>query len=267
MVLTEYRINCRYTIALVTDLHEYDPSEVLVLLKQAKPDLICAAGDMLEHHDKGTDPRGERDFSTASRAATAVRHTLQNGFYAVKNRIMPEKRVVTAIHTYRFFREAAKIAPVFYSLGNHEWYLTEQDYAVLRESGITLLDNSDVVWNGLHIGGFSPKTDLEWFRRFCQTEGYKILLCHHPDYYERYTGESTVDLILSGHAHGGQIHLGRWGIYAPGQGFFSKYTKGMYDGRLVVSAGCANTSLIPRWGNPCEVVLLRGTQSGTALRT
>ena len=81
---------------------------------------------------------------------------------------------------YEFFYEASKIAPVFYSLGNHEWFLTEKDQAVLKDCGVKLLDNTDceVVVKGikLHIGGLSPQPDLEWLDRFCEIDGYKILL-------------------------------------------------------------------------------------------
>lgn len=63
--------------------------------------------------------------------------------------------------------------------------------------------------------------------------------------------------MLSGHAHGGQIRILGRGVFSPGQGLFPKYTKGIYEGRLVVSAGCSNTASIPRWGNPCEVVAIR----------
>ena len=47
------------------------------------------------------------------------------------------------------------------------------------------------------------------------------------------------------------------GIFAPGQGLLPKYHHGVYDGRLVVSAGCSNTASIPRWGNETEVVIVR----------
>ena len=65
-----------------------------------------------------------------------------------------------------------------------------------------------------------------------------------------------IDLILAGHAHGGQIRLFGHGLYAYGQGLFPKYTKGIYDGKLIVSAGLANTSRFPRINNPPEIVFL-----------
>ena len=63
-----------------------------------------------------------------------------------------------------------------------------------------------------------------------------------------------VDLVLAGHAHGGQIRIREQGVYAPGQGLFPRYTKGVVDGRMIVSAGAGNPVHMPRWGNPCEIV-------------
>lgn len=63
-----------------------------------------------------------------------------------------------------------------------------------------------------------------------------------------------IDLILSGHYHGGQIAIGNRGVYVSGQGLFPKYTGGCYDNKLVVSKGLYNTSWIPRIGNPEELV-------------
>lgn len=244
MVLTEYDINrnkCNstiyenlaptITIALVTDLHEYDPTEVLQLLKQASPDMICIAGDTFERHGSG------------------------------------KKRESGSQYLYRFLREVSKItdaqgrtAPVFMSLGNHEWYLNQKDKKAIQDSGIILLDNTDVKTCvkdvKLCIGGLSTRVDESWLEEFSHKAGYKILLSHHPEYYKAYIQSKDIDLILSGHAHGGQIRVLGHGLFSPGQGLFPRYSRGVYDGRLVVSTGCANTATIPRWGNPCEVVLI-----------
>ena len=109
----------------------------------------------------------------------------------------------------------------------------------------------------VRIGGLSTEADFEWLENFCGKDGYKILLCHHPEYYEPFLKGKKINLILSGHAHGGQIRIRNQGIYAPGQGLFPKYTKGIYDGKLIVTTGAANTASVPRWGNPCEVVMIQ----------
>ena len=106
--------------------------------------------------------------------------------------------------------------------------------------------------------------DREWLEDFARQEGYKILLCHHPEYWalrEPMIRDKTIDLVLSGHAHGGQWQILGHGIFAPGQGLLPKYTHGVHYGpygRLIISRGLSNPySFAPRWGNPPEIVFLR----------
>jgi predicted MPP superfamily phosphohydrolase len=84
----------------------------------------------------------------------------------------------------------------------------------------------------------------------------KILLCHHPEYYERYLKDKSIDLTVSGHAHGGQWRFFGKGVFAPGQGIFPRYTSGVYDGKLVVSRGLKPARIIPRFFNAPEVVII-----------
>ena len=87
------------------------------------------------------------------------------------------------------------------------------------------------------------------------TPGYHLLLCHHPEYFDRYLRDYPIDLTVSGHAHGGQWRVFGRGVYAPDQGLFPKYTSGLHEDRLVISRGVANTvPFAPRLFNPCEVV-------------
>ncbi len=185
-----------------------------------------------------------------------------------------------------FLDACGDIASTFVSLGNH-------DVAEIIEpmcssaKGVTLLDNGyvDTVVKGipLRIGGLSspiskhwkeiiagievqqdksepkpqkPESNAAWLTDFTVTSSYKILLCHQPEYYPCYLSHLPIDLILAGHTHGGQWRIGGQGIYAPGQGWFPKYSRGVYDGRLVVSAGVSNTTWIPRFFNPREIVVV-----------
>ena len=171
---------------------------------------------------------------------------------------------------YRFLEEAVKIAPVVLGVGNHEWYHTEEDLQFFKEHGVVFLDNRDceltVKGQKLLIGGMSTRYDLEWLDQFSQKDGVKILICHHPDYYPKYikdTNRNTFALIVAGHAHGGQWRLCSRGgrkrgipVFAPGQGLFPRYSYGQYD-NMIVSAGVSNTANIPRFGNPCEVVMIQ----------
>lgn len=257
---TEYDISAGVsrTIALVTDLHEFDPEPVLEILRQARPDVIAVAGDTLERYDLG-DNLDEYDPSLSSRWICA-------GFHAAKllgALLRSEEKESHTENAYRFFREAGRIAPVTLSRGNHELYLTEEDRAVMADAGVTLLDNESIPLDGVLFGGLTSRQvtgelDDAFLEEFSASPLYKVLLCHHPEYYP-HLSQYPIDLILSGHCHGGQIRICGRGLFSPGQGVLPKYHHGVYDGRLVVSAGCGNTAPIPRWGNETEVVIVRLT--------
>ncbi len=231
-------------IALVADLHNRAPDEVLLAVGEIKPDVICIAGDLTEALDGTQDDKS------------------QNGFAALD--------------------ALCKIAPTFYAPGNHEIgashkhlrqyppapdkvRITPQNLARIQESGACFLDNAFVQWQGIAIGGLGSgllnqdgKPDVDALSGFFAHEGYKILLCHHPEYYAKYLRDRHVDLVLSGHAHGGQWRLLGKGLYAPDQGVLPKYTSGMHEGRLIISRGTANTGgMIPRLFNPREVVCIQ----------
>lgn len=179
-----------------------------------------------------------------------------------------------------FIREAAKRRPVFCSLGNHEM---KCDFDVAREvgrCGAVLLDNGSADFKGVKIGGLTtgckklekqahfratPPPDKRWLNEFSRGDGFKILLSHHPEYYPKYIKGLPIDLVLSGHAHGGQWRFFDRGVFAPGQGFFPKYTSGAYEGRLIVSRGVGNAHLIPRINNKPEVLLIKITAKNRPL--
>lgn len=264
-VLTEYALPAglsqNLTIGLVSDIHERNMEEILALLRQGKPDLIMVAGDTFERYGTDMDAadRDARRILKEGAGTKMIRHILMrldDLFDGISG-----KRTHDSENAYQFLREAGKIAPVFLSPGNHEWYWLPEDLEIMKETETRLLDNKDceveIKGISVRIGGLSTEADFEWLESFCRKDGYKILLCHHPEYYEPYLKDRNINLILSGHAHGGQIRIRNQGIYAPGQGLFPKYTKGIYDGKLIVTTGAANTASVPRWGNPCEVVMIQ----------
>ena len=111
----------------------------------------------------------------------------------------------------------------------------------------------------VRVGGLSSIPDKKWLEEFSQKDGYKILLCHHPEYYTGWIKGAELDtfnLVISGHTHGGQWRFFGHGVYAPGQGLFPKYAKGKF-GKLVISAGVSSTTPIPRLHNPEEIVIIR----------
>ena len=90
---------------------------------------------------------------------------------------------------------------------------------------------------------------------------YTILLSHRPELFEHYVSRGF-DLVLCGHAHGGQWRIPRIlnGLYAPNQGLFPQYAGGQYDSdatTMIVSRGLARESTrLPRIFNRPELVLV-----------
>ena len=163
----------------------------------------------------------------------------------------------------RFLREAPDWAPVFYSLGNHERRCAyrEEWMRLVRESRVRLLDDESTAFHGIRIGGLSSRphggASRTFLDRFEQEEGFRLLMCHHPEVWRDHVAGRKIDFTLCGHAHGGQMQLFGRGLYAPGQGFFPKLTHGLYgNGTMLLSRGLTNGSRLPRINDPLELVLL-----------
>ena len=241
-LLSSQKIQNDIRICLISDLHSKNPRKCLNALAKIKPNFILCAGDILERLD------GYRDAEN------------QNGF--------------------DFLNAAQKIAPTYYSYGNHELYggsgekrklpvtnrkITAENEKKLKMSGVCILDDEYTDIGGICIGGLSSGLadfsdnipNLDFARGFADASGYKILLCHHPEYYRAYLSGLDIDLVLSGHAHGGQWRIFGRGVYAPNQGLFPKYTSGIHYGRHIISTGVSNSVFpIPRIFNPKEIVYI-----------
>lgn len=164
--------------------------------------------------------------------------------------------------TVNLFRRFVQIAPVFYSLGNHErdrQDLTELLFA-LHAEGVSIVHNDSIAVeaNGVRfrIGGVYQ---AEFLYELERKEPVDILLCHFPEKLGIFA-ESGVPLTFSGHTHGGQFRLplADKALYAPGQGWFPEYTTGLYeqDGSyMIVSRGLGNSSFPFRVHNPPEVII------------
>lgn len=160
-----------------------------------------------------------------------------------------------------FIALASARVPTFFGVGNHEMKLKNfPDFRLaLSRTDATLLFNSFQRWGELVIGcWYRPENygHRDMLPAMEAEDGVKILMCHKPEDYIHRLRDSKVDLVLSGHAHGGQIRLGGQGLYAPGQGIFPQYTRGIVDEKMIISAGASNNVCIPRFGNPCEVLLI-----------
>ena len=250
-------------LALVTDLHNCHYEEILSLIQAEHPDLILCAGDILERHKEGASEWTESKMDVVIKSIG--KQTLIEKVMWVLDRITECTGISTQENEDRaieFLQFCSYIAPTFYSVGNHEWYFTDSDYTIFAEKSITLLDNEDCVTEiegkQIRIGGLSTRYDLNWLRSYSTEEGYKILMCHHPEYYRkviRGTDLDTFDLIVSGHYHGGQWRIFNRSVYVPRTGLFLKDAVGQYE-RLIISAGISKTTRFLRHGNPCEVVMI-----------
>lgn len=179
-----------------------------------------------------------------------------------------------------FVKRASKLVPCYYVSGNHEVSLPEYSAIKdeIKEAGAVVLDNKEVILQKgkssiTLIGVEDPSIDSDYLiddasiissvlSNFSNNKGFKILLSHRPELFDVYV-ENRMDVVLSGHAHGGQIRLPfLHGIIAPNQGFFPKYTSGLYaqdSTNMIVSRGLGNSILPLRINNRPEVVFVELT--------
>lgn len=183
---------------------------------------------------------------------------------------MPEERALATVEAL------AEVWPVYYVTGNHEFW-TERVGEVkelLRAQGAVVLEGEShtvtAAGQSLRIGGVDdPEVGEDVWREQLEAvtaaqdgETFSILLTHRPERVEDYTGRGF-DLVLAGHAHGGQWRLPGLinGLMAPNQGLFPRYAGGRYeldgDTTLIVSRGLARESTrIPRIFNRPELVVV-----------
>lgn len=166
----------------------------------------------------------------------------------------------------------ADIAPVYYSLGNHERQnsrFDEIESSVVNSSAV-FLDNdyidTEINKESVRIGGIS--TFMQWdeelftfLPEFGDTDSLKLLMCHNPEYFIWGVKDYDFDLMLCGHTHAGMVRLPFIGaLYVPEQGKFPEYDKGLFteDSRsFVITGGVGNSPLyLPRFLNPPEITVV-----------
>lgn len=248
LIVTYYKLESAafsqpLTIVHLSDLHccEYGSDNELLLRKISaeKPDMVVMTGDMISRDSSETD----------------VTHVLD---------------LVTAL---------SKTVPVFYSLGNHELdYISTQGDTYLSQlvtAGATVLEhqyqqielkNQSICIGGIYGYLLSPKQqngpEQEFMRDFSDTDCPTILLCHMSEGLLDYGSidEWNVDIVFSGHAHGGQVRLPLFGgLYDPETGWLPRYEKGMFQkggSTVIVSSGLGSSERIPRFNNPPELVVV-----------
>jgi len=234
-----------YRIVHISDLHNDEfgrnNEKLLTLIKEAEPDMIAVTGDLLDSRRTDVDK---------------------------------------AVH---FATQAAQIAPCYYVTGNHESRINKE-YNLLEtamiEAGVKVLRNEKVLLekDGAQItvaGIDDPRFILSTDRiaRMEETVGkvltelleevpeeqFTLLLSHRPEIFDLYC-EQKLDLVLSGHVHGGQFRLPFiGGLIGPGQGILPDYDAGLYQNdntNMVVSRGLGQSIVPFRVNNPPELVLV-----------
>ena len=234
-----------FRIVQISDLHNAEFGEnnekLLLMLKQADADIIAITGDMIDSRNTDID---------------------------------------VAIS---FAQKAVNIAPVYYVNGNHESRVLgeyEKLKQGLTDAGVTILENSsaDITIGDeaiTLIGINDPTFRMELVDDTMEqniahqlvnvipdNDNYKVLLAHRPEYFDVYAG--NVDLVLSGHAHGGQFRIPFiGGLVAPGQGFFPEYYEGSYiedNTEMIVSRGIGNSIIPFRINNKPEIIVAELTK-------
>lgn len=219
-----------FKIAQVSDLHNKDwKSQLIDQLQVEQPDIIVITGDLVD--------------SSNTNLPIAL----------------------------EFIDKASIIAPIYYVTGNHESRISEYDELVdeLLNRQVTILDNDKTILTsgadelllfGLQDPAF-PGTEIDKTIQELTTdfEGYSILLSHRPELFETYV-EEDIDLVFSGHAHGGQFRVPFiGGLVAPNQGLFPEYTSGLYTEnhtRMIVSRGLGNSIIPVRINNQPELIVV-----------
>lgn len=175
-------------------------------------------------------------------------------------------------------KEIIEIAPIYYVTGNHEARTNEYDNlkSQMIELGVKILENeaqeiqlnnSTINILGINDPSFYKESDIldskivknNMENIQYNEDNFTILLSHRPEVFKIYV-EKNIDLVFTGHAHGGQIRLPFiGGIIAPNQGTFPEYTDGIYrekDTTMVVSRGIGNSIIPFRVNNRPELMIV-----------
>lgn len=234
------KLTAEVRLAVVTDFHSSDNADdVVAMVTSCAPDAVLMVGDMF-------------DDDTANR---------------------PTER------TLSLMRQLSALYPCYYVSGNHEAWTGEMDalYQQTEEAGVTVLRMSSGVltvrgqrialcgvpdpYEMVFSGAPDTEEQLRQALEDVDSADFTVLLAHRPEMLAKYA-QFPLDLVVSGHAHGGQVRIPGVlnGLYAPNQGWFPKLAGGAYtqDGTtLIVSRGLAVRTRLPRIFNRPEVVLVR----------
>ena len=190
---------------------------LLNAIREAKPDFVAITGDLFDRHNS----RAYKD-------------------------------------AFEFVKKINDVAPTYFCEGNHECALKEtgeQFIDRVAKQGVCVLRDAYTDLPYCRLIGLKQHSPAEQLTAMLSADRLNLVLAHRAERFPIYA-ETEADVILSGHAHGGQIRIGHKGIYAPQQGLFPKYTEGWYKigkSSMYVSRGLGNTILFPRVFNTPEL--------------
>lgn len=257
VTVTKYKIKNKdipksfnnFKIVQLSDIHNeyygYKLDNLISKVKKEKPDIIVLTGDLVDAQKYNTE------------------------------------------HTLSFIDSIREVAPIYFVYGNHDIAINgdsnyERLVEKIKEKGVKFLNiESDLLVKGndsINILGIQDPSSLYYLEKFSDylsyedkmramldevttnkinKDGFSLLLSHRPEYFNIYK-EYDLDLVLTGHAHGGQFRIPFiGGIYAPGQGFFPKYTAGLHEEnetKMIISRGLGNSRFPVRVLNTPEIV-------------
>lgn len=252
-----------FSAAVITDLHDtYDP-QLLTIIKNRMPDAVFIVGDFVDRSSLGLNASAVELLKDFAKISTV--------FYSFGNheRVLMDSDIelikaigVNVLDNTYIAWNGILIGGLSSEARKN---VTDEDRMVFIKRTINrrkmrflacIADRrKDQNYELFHR---QSQPELRWLDEFEMSGKYKILLAHHTEVYKPYLYKRKFNLILSGHAHGGQIRLFGKGLFAPGQGWLPQYTSGIYDDTLIVSRGAADIKTrIPRICNKPELIFLK----------
>ena len=245
-------------IALVTDLHSCrygeNQSDLIDAIDAQNPDIILLGGDIFD--DVKEDTNTELFLAGIADKYPCYYVTGNHEYWSGKYRFAIQMGILEKYNISKLSgeMEALTVNGETISLcgvNDPDVYMSETDHETNPEEYIQAQTNKESSFIG----------QLKYVSEASPDDNYTILLSHRPEYYETYT-DYSFDLVLCGHAHGGQWRIPGLlnGLYAPNQGIFPKYAGGRYDAEdmtMIVSRGLAReTTRVPRIFNRPELVVI-----------